>query len=140
MTTTATNGSIAVSFQCYSLATSAVVSTSEIIFETSTDLMFLWSNTPDTSYLGPTSLSLSGFTSETTNSGVVSPFNLTFTLINKGLYNTERVRINLGQYTSDNSGSSLNPYCIILTYSPLGIESYSHDFGAIDYSQGYSKL
>lgn len=140
MTTTTSNVTMVVSFQCYSLATSAVVAAQDIIFETSSSLTFLWYTSPGMIYVGPSTLTLSGFTSETVNSGVVSPFNLTFTLINKGLYNTERVRINLGQYTSDNSGSSLNPYCVVFTYSPLGVESYSHDFGAIDYSQGYSKL
>jgi hypothetical protein len=120
MTTTANNNTIAVTFQCYSLATSSVVSDADIIFATSSALTFVWNSLVGANFIGPTSLSLSGFTSETINSGVISPFNLTFTLINKGLYNTERVRINLGQYTNDNSGSSLNPYCSVFTYSPTG--------------------
>jgi hypothetical protein len=137
MTTTGT-GQVNVSITCYSLASTVTPGASDMIFQTdSTGLNWTWS--PAT-YVGVTSLVLSNYYSETLNKGVVSPFVLTFTLINKGLYNTERIRINLGQYSSDNTGSTLSPTCVVFQYSPSGAEVFSHDFAAIDFSQGYSKL
>lgn len=137
MTTTGT-GQVNVSITCYSLASTIAPGAADMIFQT-TNAGLYWTWNPAT-YAGPTTLVLSNYATETLNKGVVSPFTLSFTLTNKGLYNTERIRINLGQYSNDNTGSALNPTCVVLQYSPTGASRFSHDFAAIDYSQGYSKV
>lgn len=137
MTTTGT-GVVNVSIICYSLASTNTPGANDIIFQTnSSGLDWTWN--PAT-YIGATTLTLGNYAAQTLNKGVVTPFVLTFVLINKGLYNTERIRINLGQYSNDNTGSTLNPQCVVFQYSPTGAEVFSHDFAAIDSSQGYSKL
>lgn len=118
MTTTASNNTVNVSITCYSLASTIIPSANDIIFQTvSPGLDFTWN---PSGYPGTTSLALSEYSLETYNKGVVSPFKFTFTLVNKGLYNTERVRINLGQYANDNHGSTLTPTCVVFEYSNLG--------------------
>jgi hypothetical protein len=87
MTTLSSNSSVSVNVICYSLATTTLPGSPQIIFQALTSQAtqtIPW----NVNYIGSTSLTLSGFTSITSNSGVVSPFNLTFSLINKGLYNT----------------------------------------------------
>lgn len=56
------------------------------------------------------------------------------------MYITNRVRINLGQYFTDNSASQITPMCKIYTYSLLGSVEFSHDWAAVDASQGYNRL
>jgi len=41
-------------------------------------------------------------------------------VLGKGLYVTNRVRINLGQYNIENSASQINPTCSIYTYTVTG--------------------
>jgi hypothetical protein len=62
-------------------------------------------------------------------------------LLSKGLYDTNRVRFDLGQFSVDNSASGVNPLCKIYNYDALSNSgSLSHDWAAIDSSLGLSKL
>ena len=70
----------------------------------------------------------------------IEQFNFTFTLLSKGLYVTNRIRFNLGQFALDNSASTVNPSCKVYTYTTNGSPSYSHDFAAVDASGGFSSL
>jgi len=47
----------------------------------------------------------------------------------------------LGQFASDNNATSISPTCKVFTYDNLyGSLAFSHDWAAVDYSQGLSKL
>ncbi len=61
--------------------------------------------------------------------------------MSKGLYDTNRIRFDLGQFSVDNTASALSPNCKVYNYD-LSISSpmLSHDWAAIDSSQGLSKL
>lgn len=61
-------------------------------------------------------------------------------MIGKGLYTTNRVRINLGQYFTENSASQINPLCKIFIYSLTGSTEYSHDWAAVDATRGFNRL
>lgn len=53
---------------------------------------------------------------------------------------TNRVRLNLGQYNTDNLASQINPICKIYQYNVAGSTEFSHDWAAVDTSQGLSRL
>ena len=61
-------------------------------------------------------------------------------MISKGLYVTNRVRFNLGQFALDNAASSVNPSCKIYQYTTDGSAYFSHDWAAVDVSGGFSSL
>ncbi len=61
-------------------------------------------------------------------------------MISKGLYVTNRVRFNLGQFALDNAASSVNPSCKIYEYTTDGSAYFSHDWAAVDVSGGFSSL
>lgn len=76
----------------------------------------------------------------TNNKAAITAFNFSFSVVGKGLYVTNRVRINLGQYHTENVASQITPLCKIYTYSTTGSPEFSHDFAAIDASSGYNRL
>ena len=92
--------------------------------------------------MGPSTLSLGNFSKNNLNKAAVSDFRFSFTLVSKGLYVTNRVRIDLGQLAVDNAASVVNPKCVVLQYNSntSAPEVFSHDWGSVDISQGYDKL
>ena len=77
----------------------------------------------------------------TNNRRAITEFTFAFSLTDKNLYMTERVRINLGQYYVDNAASLLTPTCKIYYYqNNNNILAYSHDWSAVDISQGLNNL
>jgi hypothetical protein len=136
MSSNSSYSTVNVDFKCYSLLTTTTPTASQLIF-TATAVPFPYNSA---SYIGPTALNLGSFTQWTSSKGVVESFNFTFTLISKGLYVTNRVRVNLGQFATDNSASSLNPKCKVYTYTTTGSPAFSHDWAAIDTSGGLSSL
>lgn len=74
------------------------------------------------------------------NKAAITGFNFTFSVIAKGIYITNRVRINLGQYYTDNTASQISPMCKIYTYDLFGSMEFNHDWAAVDASQGYNRL
>ena len=91
-------------------------------------------------YIGASALNLGSFMQWTQDKGVVEKFNFTFTLLSKGLYVTNRVRFNLGQFALDNAASALSPSCKVYEYSTDGSPNFSHDWAAIDTSGTFSSL
>ena len=97
-----------------------------------------WNTLP---YNGVSQLSLTAFSQWTTNRATYQGFQFVWTLTNKGLYDTNRVRFDLGQFAVDNSASTLGPQCKVFTYDLAnGSPQMSHDWSAVDTSQGLSKL
>ena len=122
--------------KCYSLLTTSTPGANQLIFS-ATAVPFPYNSA---SYLGATALTLGSFTQWTSSKGVVESFNFTFTLLSKGLYLTNRVRVNLGQFATDNSASALTPKCKVYTYSTAGSPAFSHDWAAIDTTGGLNSL
>ena len=121
----------------YSLVTTASPTALDLIFQTNTPVLFGFATG---SYTGPTTLTLASFVQETNNKAAVTDFNFSFTVNCKGMYVTNRVRINLGQYFTDNSASQISPRCKIYEYSTAGSTEYSHDWAGVDTSQRLSML
>jgi hypothetical protein len=134
-----TNGSystVTVSITVSSLLNNPTPGPADLIFQ-KTGLSFPWSGS---NYIGISSLQVSSFYQWTTNKDTAESFSFIFTLISKGLYDTNRVRFDLGQFAVDNGGSTLNPTCQVYNYNANGSYSYSHDWAAVDSSQGLAKL
>lgn len=74
------------------------------------------------------------------NKAAITSFSLSFSVIGKGMYVTNRVRINLGQYNTDNLASQINPICKIYEYNVAGSTEFSHHWAAIDTSKGFDDL
>ena len=125
-----------VDFNCYSLLTTTTPGASQLIFS-AIAVQFPYNTA---SYIGATSLNLGSFAQWTSNKAVIENFNFTFTLISKGLYVTNRVRFNLGQFATDNSASSVTPSCQVYNYDTVGSLQYSHDFAAVDVTGGLIAL
>lgn len=136
LTSNSSYNAVTVSVTCYSLLTSNIPAASNTIF-TVASVSFPYQAA---NYIGQSSLSLGSFTQWTQNKAVIEQFNFTFTLINKGLYVTNRLRFNLGQFALDNSASSVSPICKVYTYSTTGSTAFSHDWAAVDVSGGFSSL
>lgn len=136
LTTNASYANVKVNVQCYSLLTTSSPGASQLIFSALAVIIPYQS----ASYIGPSSLSLASFWQWTQNKAVVEQFNFSFTLVSKGLYVTNRVRFNLGQFALDNSASAVSPSCRVYTYTELGSPELSHDWAAIDVSGGFSSL
>lgn len=136
LTSNSSYNSINVDINCYSLLTTSTPGPNQLIFS-ATGLSFPYQSAD---YIGPTSLGLAGFTQWTSSKAVIESFNFTFTLLSKGLYVTNRVRFNLGQFATDNAGSSVAPKCKVYTYSTDGSPNLSHDWAAIDTTSGLTSL
>lgn len=121
---------------CYSLLSTNTPGASDVIFSASS-VSFPYQGA---NYIGASSLSLGSFTQWTQIKATNEKFNFTFTLLSKGLYVTNRIRFNLGQFALDNSASTVNPSCKVYTYSTTGSSDLSHDFAAVDVSGGFSSL
>lgn len=81
-------------------------------------MQILWQPNPD--YLGASNLQLNSFTKTNLNKQAISDFKFNFVLVSKGLYVTNRIRIDLGQLAIDNTNSLFSPKCVVLEYSPTG--------------------
>ena len=136
LTSNSSYNTINVDINCYSLLTTSTPGANDMIFS-ATGISFPYSSG---AYLGITALNLGSFTQWTGSKAVIEEFNFTFTLLSKGLYVTNRVRFNLGQFATDNSASSVNPSCKVFTYSTTGSTAFSHDWDAIDISNGLTNL
>lgn len=129
-------GNVSVTVTCYSLLSNPIPGANDVIFST-TPITYPYATA---SYIGPSSLSLGSFTQWTQVKATNEQFNFTFTLISKGLYVTNRIRFNLGQFALDNAASTVSPSCKVYTYSTTGSTELSHDFAAVDVSGGFSSL
>ena len=136
LTSNSSYNAINVNINCYSLLTTSSPTASQLIFS-ATSMSFPYSGA---SYIGVTSLTMTSFNQWTQSKAVVESFNFSFTLLSKGLYVTNRLRFNLGQFAMDNSASSLSPSCKVYTYDTAGSPNLSHDWDAIDVSGGLSSL
>ena len=128
-----------VNITCYSLLNTNAPTGPDIIW-TKNGVVIPWQ--PASLYLGPSDLTLASFKKVNLNKAAISNFKFSFTLINKGLYVTNRVRIDLGQLAVDNAASIVTPKCVVLVYNPdpNAPDVYSHDWGSVDTSQGLGKL
>jgi hypothetical protein len=70
--------------------------TNEVIFYAN-NVSFPYGNA-DPTYIGGSEIRLSSYTQITNNKAAITSFNFSFSVLGKGLYVTNRVRINLGQY------------------------------------------
>lgn len=136
LTSNSSYNNINVDINCFSLMTTSTPGVNQLIFS-ATAVQFPYNSA---SYIGASSLSLGSFTQWTNSKAVIESFNFTFTLLSKGLYVTNRVRFNLGQFATDNTDSSVNPKCKVYTYSTTGSMDYSHDWAAVDSSGGLTSL
>lgn len=136
LTSNSSYSSINVDINCYSLLTTSTPGAGQLIFS-ATAVPFPYASSD---YIGITALNLGSFTQWTQSKAVVESFNFTFTLLSKGLYVTNRVRFNLGQFATDNAGSSVSPKCKVYTYSLDGSPAFSHDWAAIDTKSGLTSL
>ena len=59
---------------------------------------FPYGNASDVTYVGPSAITLGSYTQAINNKAAITSFNFSFNVLSKGLYVTNRVRINLGQY------------------------------------------
>lgn len=136
LTSNSSYNAVTVSMTCYSLLSTSTPGASDVIFSVaSVSFPYQAAN-----YIGPSSLNLGSFTQWTQVKATVEQFNFTFTLLSKGLYVTNRIRFNLGQFALDNAASSVTPSCKVYTYSTTGSTAFSHDFAAVDVSGGFSSL
>lgn len=138
LTTNASYSTQLFDLKVYSLVNTNSPGTNDIIFYKD-GLTFNY-NADDPTYLGSSQLILASYKQETNNKAAVTTFNLSFSLISKGIYLTNRVRINLGQYEVDNTASQISPRCKIYEYSTTGSPEYSHDWAGIDISRGFDEL
>jgi hypothetical protein len=121
----------------YSLLNNPTPVASDIIFKKSI-VSFAWQGT---NYIGQSMVNVKSFKQWTRNKATVEDFEFTFTLISKGLYDTNRMRFDLGQFAVDNNASSVSPTCKVFNYDVAnGSPSFSHDWAAVDSSQGLAKL
>ena len=132
------NNAVNFDLKCYSLLNTNSPGTNDLIFSAST-IPFEYGAT-DSRYMGPSSVTLASYMQESNNKAAITAFNFSFTVLSKGMYVTNRVRINLGQYNTDNSASQISPHCKIYTYSTTGSTEFSHHWAAIDTSQGLNFL
>lgn len=109
LTTNASYSTITFALKCYSLVSTSTPGTNEIIFKADA-VSFPYS--PAT-YIGPSNIVLGSYVQTVNNKAAITSFSLSFSVISKGLYVTNRVRINLGQYYTDNLASQINPICKI---------------------------
>jgi hypothetical protein len=136
LTSNASYSNVNVDINCYSLLTTSTPTASELIFS-ATAVQFPYS---PASYLGPTALNLGSFRQWVSSKAVVESFNFSFNLISKGLYLTNRVRINLGQFATDNAVTAVSPKCKVYTYSTVDSTEFSHHWSAIDTTGGLTSL
>lgn len=85
------------SLKCYSLLTTSNPGASDVIF-LANNVSFPSGMGSDPTYLGPSQISLASFVQISNNKAAITSFNFSFNVFGKGLYVTNRVRINLGQY------------------------------------------
>jgi len=51
------------------------------------------------------------------------------------------MRFDLGQFAVDNNASTVSPTCKVYSYDVAnGSPTFSHDWSAVDYSQGLAKV
>ena len=125
--------------KCYSLVYTASPGANDLIFQANS-VPFKYGG-DDTSYIGQSSITLSDFVQQINNKAAITKFEFNFNVVGKGLYATNRVRVNLGQYYTDNSASLINPICKIYTFNSGGASTmFSHHWSAVDTSQGLNKL
>jgi hypothetical protein len=136
LTSNSSYNAVTVSMTCYSLLTTTAQTAANTIFSVaSVSFPYQAAN-----YIGASALTLGSFTQWTQNKAVIEQFNFSFTLISKGLYVTNRIRFNLGQFALDNSASAVSPSCKVYTYSTTGSTAFSHDWAAVGVSGGFSSL
>ena len=138
LSTNTSNNAVNFDLKCYSLVNTNSPGTNDLIFSVNT-IPFKYGAT-DPRYIGASEMSLDSYIEVTNNKAAVTSFNFSFTVLSKGMYVTNRVRINLGQFYTDNAASQISPRCKIYTYSTTGSLEFSHDWAAIDTSQGLNKL
>ena len=120
-----------------SLLNNPTPAATDLIFK-KTGVTFAWNGT---NYIGPSVVNVRSFKQWTSNRATYEEFEFTFTLLSKGLYDTNRMRFDLGQFAVDNNASTVNPSCKVFDYNVAnGSPSFSHDWSAVDYSQGLAKL
>lgn len=86
-------------------------------------------------------MNVKSFKQWTSNKATYEEFEFTFTLLSKGLYDTNRIRFDLGQFASDNNATTITPTCKVFDYDVLnGSPSFSHDWAAVDSSSGLANL
>jgi hypothetical protein len=134
LTTNSSYNNVNVDLNVYSLLNNPSPLATDLIFK-KLAISFPWNATAYSS-----ALNLGSFKQWTSNKATVSSFNFSFTLLSKGLYRTNRIRFNLGQFAVDNSASSVSPVCKIYEYDTMGSKQFSHDWNAVDSSQGLSSL
>jgi hypothetical protein len=111
ISTNSSYNSIQISLTCYSLYLSPNPTTNQLIFFAN-NLLFLY-GADDIRYIGQTEIKLGSYSQNTNNKGAITSFIFSFSVISKGLYVTERVRVNLGQYYIDNNVTQLDTICKI---------------------------
>jgi hypothetical protein len=134
LTTNSSYSTVNIDLVVYSLLNNPSPVATDVIFK-KLAISFPWNSTAYSS-----ALNMGSFTQWTSNKATVSSFNFSFTLISKGLYRTNRIRFNLGQFAVDNNASSVTPICKVYNYDTMGSLTFSHDWNAIDSSQGLSSL
>lgn len=139
LNTNSSYNSITYDLKCSSLLNTNTPGTNDVIFQATAAPMPYGNNT-DLTYIGPSEIKLASFVQTINNKAAITSFNFSFSVIGKGLYVTNRVRINLGQYHTENSASQISPLCKIYTYSLDGSPEFSHDWAAVDATQGYNRL
>lgn len=117
-TNVSTSLTVTTDLTVYTLTNTNSPSTNDVIFS-ATGLTFKY-NTDDATYISASVISLSSYHQVTNNKAAITSFNFSFSVLGKGLYDTERVRINLGQYYTDNSASVISPKCKIYEYTVDG--------------------
>lgn len=119
-----------------SLLNNPTPAATDLIFK-KTNVTFAWNNTN----VNGSVVNVRSFKQWTSNRATYEEFEFTFTLLSKGLYDTNRMRFDLGQFAVDNNASTVNPSCKVFDYNVAnGSPSFSHDWSAVDYSQGLAKL
>lgn len=109
----------------------------DLIFK-KTGVTFAWQGS---NYIGQSDVNVKSFKQWTSNRATYEDFEFTFTLLSKGLYDTNRMRFDLGQFAVDNNASTVNPSCKVFDYNVANSSpDFSHDWSAVDYSQGLAKL
>jgi hypothetical protein len=70
----------------------------------------------DERYIGSSDILLGSYQQNINNKGAITSFYFSFSIISKGLYATERIRINLGQYFIDNNVTHIDAKCKIYQF------------------------
>ena len=113
LSTNSSYNSVTVDITVNSLLNNPTPVANDLIFR-KTGVTFAWQGS---NYIGASTVIVNSFKQWTSNRATMTEFEFAFVLLSKGLYDTNRMRFDLGQFAVDNNASSVNPSCKVFNYN-----------------------